>query len=849
MPDRRGTSPDQALLVGVSTYEYHVERNEYFGLPGDIPAARHNVERMKSTLQGMGLFPDSALRVCDDTCSEEQVLAELKATSKLARGLLLFYFCGHAMPHLRGEELWLPLHRGHAVRGEDSTDYANSLRLTRVLERLGRSPAQRIVVVLDCCYAGTAEALLGQLPESRRRKFTLLLGVQSNRRVDAGDGEDATPYTRELTELLSAGHHDLRDLAQRLAATAAAQGWKTYEGSVRETVHVAGDPMAQVRLEPTAAAPENRVRPLVRGRGRGRAAPRQRERTTPLPGGLGDRLRGALLRPAARLVTACVLLALLGAGVGAWLWLTGDGQAHACVPPQEIRLLTDPELEEAVRAAADAFEATAAANKDAHGCLRGGITVYSAPADRVAKAFREDAAAWQDPTQAANPARDIGPQPDVWIPATSAEVPRARPAGGGAGPAELSDHPTALPVSPMVLAVPAAVADRAGLSAGRTGRPLDDLLADVLAAEPGSAVRRTDPEVGTAGLLATQGLYAGLDGVADRKRAERRTTDGLRVPVSTGEHLLCEAPHGGPGATDTLLLPAFRLKDDPDCGRPDTVRRIAVQPDDVPGLDPVFVRVRWAHASGGFTSVRQETLEAFETWLTGPEGRKQFILRGFDSGGISRASTEDLNTTLAQYRQATGPGRVLFLVDSSGSMADRWEGDGGALGLLKAAFEGLGTEDEYAVWGVASADGADRPYSTVLPMDGHRPDTARATLGSKAALHPDLEADPYRALGQAVDTLAARGRDDDRPQLVVLLTDDEDSRRPGWQRQLDDLTDRTRDKGVPIVMAVMESGACAAGAPARRVADTAGGRCLDAPGTLVRDLAAEVAWVGKGEAR
>lgn len=93
------------------------------------------------------------------------------------------------------------------------------------------------------------------------------------------------------------------------------------------------------------------------------------------------------------------------------------------------------------------------------------------------------------------------------------------------------------------------------------------------------------------------------------------------------------------------------------------------------------------------------------------------------------------------------------------------------------------------------------------------------------------------------------GRDDDRPQLIVFLTDDEDGRRPGWQQQLDDLTDETREQGVPIVMAVVESGPCADGTPGRRITDAAGGRCLDAPGTLVKDLAAEVAWVGMGEGK
>lgn len=834
MLGRRGSPPDQALLIGVSAYEYHLAKNQNFGVPGDIPAARHNVERIKTALHKAGLFPGSALRICDHTHSEEHVLAEIMATTQLSRGLLLFYYCGHAMPHLRGEELWLPLHRGHAVRGEDSIDYANALRLSQVLERLGRSRAKRIVVILDCCYAGTAEALLARLPELDRKKFILLLGVQSNRRVDTGSGEAPTPYTRELTKLLAAGHHDTRDLAQCLAGTAAEQKWTTYEGSVRETVYVAGDPKATVRLELTAPWRNQMLKSL------------------------GDRLREAgvrlrMLTVAASWVRAhrisvvvvVAALALLATGTGIWHTVSG-GRAASCVPPQEIRLLTDPELEKTVRAAAHAFERRAA-NKDADGCLRGGITVYSAPADQVVRAFRQDAAAWQDPTEAASPARDIGPQPDVWVPATSAEAQRAEPVEGAAKPAELSDRPVALPVSPLVLAVPEAAARKAGLSAGRSGRPLRDLLAVLQNAAPGSAVRRTDPEAGATGLLATQGLYAGLGSVEERKRAERRTTDGQRAPAVTGEKLLCELPQSKTGSDDLALVPAFLLNDGVDCGRPDTERRIAVQPDAVPGLDPVFIRVRWAHTANDFTPVREEILKDFETWLTGPAGRDQLTRRGFVSGGVDRASADSLNTALTQYRKATGPGRVLFLIDSSGSMASHWEGDGGVPGLLKAAFKGLGPEDEYGVWGVASKNSASPPYSTILKMGGHPSAAARKALDDKAALHQNLEADPYQALELAVEAMAGYGRNDERPQLIVLLTDDEDSRRPDWQHKLKQLTDDTREQGLPIVMGVVKSGVCADGTPNRRIADAGGGRCLDAQGTLAEDLAAEVAWVGAGE--
>ncbi|MDG4864590.1 hypothetical protein P8605_41230 [Streptomyces sp. T-3] len=39
---------------------------------------------------------------------------------------------------------------------------------------------------------------------------------------------------------------------------------------------------------------------------------------------------------------------------------------------------------------------------------------------------------------------------------------------------------------------------------------------------------------------------------------------------------------------------------------------------------------------------------------------------------------QEMDATLAKYRSANGPGRVLYLLDRSGSMASAWEGNGGA---------------------------------------------------------------------------------------------------------------------------------------------------------------------------
>ncbi|WP_252946076.1 hypothetical protein, partial [Streptomyces sp. CHB19.2] len=61
---------------------------------------------------------------------------------------------------------------------------------------LATSPARRIVVVLDCCFAGNAAWVRETLSDKHR--LLLMMSVQANHRIDAGDPGTPTPYTAEL---------------------------------------------------------------------------------------------------------------------------------------------------------------------------------------------------------------------------------------------------------------------------------------------------------------------------------------------------------------------------------------------------------------------------------------------------------------------------------------------------------------------------------------------------------------------------------------------------------------------------------------------------------------------------
>ncbi|MFD4240332.1 VWA domain-containing protein, partial [Streptomyces sp. NPDC058525] len=586
-------------------------------------------------------------------------------------------------------------------------------------------------------------------------------------------------------------------------------------------------------------------------------------------------------------VTAGVLTVLAGLVPAGYLLaddLFGGGQP--CKPPLELRLLTDPEIESTVRKAAEVY-LVSEANRTGDGCRRSGITVYSAGAADVVAAFHDQSDPWQRPvSEAVNPQRDIGPQPDVWIPATSASAARARPPQDQRSYAELLVDPAPFAYSPLVLAVPQQLA--AEPVAERTGG-LTKLMDALRARDPKAEVRRPDPEHTDSGLVATLGLYGA--GTTNAAAAEGRVAQP-GPPSPTGGNLLCALPDDDSVDDRTAaLVPEFLLKSGVDCDSTTRAARLAAYPDDAPGLDPTFVRVRWSEADRDLEA-RQDAVDRFRAWLTGadggestakPEGKAkgkaeqevrgglvEFGKDGFRSAaGEHRPLSADLTfsefgavgnpgplaaparqaamaAALKEYRDANGPGRVLFLLDSSGSMGDLWAGPGGAPGIVKQSLRGLGDQDEYGLWAVAAAPGAPLAHQELLPFGRYGRAEAERVIDERAQVK-DVEADPYRALRAALDDMSRRGADDDRPQLIVYITDGEDDNRLTEGGRLDGLRAYAREKGVPVVMASLDSGGCDKGKPAAVVAEASGGRCLDTRTDLVAGLRDEVARAGTGD--
>ncbi|WP_107480861.1 substrate-binding domain-containing protein [Streptomyces sp. IMTB 2501] len=862
--DPRG-QVNRALLVGVSDYD---NTEPPHGVPGNLPAVRHNLTELKRALLRGGVLSEAEIVVSDSPTQDEFVDA-LHAAVDEARGLLLVYFAGHGAIPSAADELFLQLRNARVIAGDHAV-FRSSEMFTDVLGVLGSAKAHHVVVVLDCCFAGNAARLWEA--EAGRRRALLLMSVQANHRVDAGDDASPTPFTGELVRLLDERREwGFQDLAEAVRARMKEVGHRTLRDAKWEPQSRA-EPEADVLLA-VATGPKRGPDP--------KEEPKSRSSHLPWWRRLLNAIRNA---------GAAVLATLAVWARAAWTWFLGRGVLGriiaiaaalgllvglviggvtvfgaarvSCAPPLEVRVLTDPDLETTVRTAANAY-LTAQENTTGEGCRRTGITVYSARAADAVNALREQTDAWQQPRdEDTNPQRDVGPQPDVWIPASATDVARVTAEQDTRAYAQLFPDNGPFAYSPLVLAVPQKLA--AGTTdTDRVGSPLVRFMDDLRYKDKAAEVRRADPEFTDSALLATVGLYG--TGTTDAAAAEQRVAQA-GPPSSSAADLLCTLPNDNAVDNRTAALaPEFLMKSGVGCDRTTRVPRVAEYPDDVPGLTPTFVGVRWQEADRD-TQARDAAVAGFRAWLTGRQGLAAFADAGFRSTGAGHAlldtkhvgsgivslpgplpektGQQAMDTVLTEYRGANGPGRVLFLLDSSGSMGAWWDGPSGGPGLVKQSLVGLGDQDEYGVWAVAGTDGA-ADHTVLLPFGRHRRTDAEHTIDSRAGVQ-DAEADPHAALLAALDDMAHRGIDDDHPQLIVYITDDEDNNRLTGSN-LDDVLKKARAVNVPVAMVSLAGGGCAAGKADARVSQASGGRCLDAGGDLGAGLKDEVAHTGTGE--
>jgi WD40 repeat protein len=171
-----------------------------------VPAAGPSVMDLgRRLVECAGLDPDH-LTMAVDAASPEDLAAVLSETAERAQDVLLFWYVGHGLVSPANE---LHLATRATIDLTQGVPGFQALPYSTVKDIIKQCPAERVVIVLDCCFSARAEAWVpanGDNPfDSVRQQGVYVL-------ASAGRDEEAwappgrhTAFTGELIRLLTEG--------------------------------------------------------------------------------------------------------------------------------------------------------------------------------------------------------------------------------------------------------------------------------------------------------------------------------------------------------------------------------------------------------------------------------------------------------------------------------------------------------------------------------------------------------------------------------------------------------------------------------------------------------------------
>lgn len=536
-------------------------------------------------------------------------------------------------------------------------------------------------------------------------------------------------------------------------------------------------------------------------------------------------------------ILAVALLALLAAGA-----VVADRTllADQCGRYLRLGITTDQHLAPMVRTAANRWQN--GHPRVAGDCVR--ITVTAAdPADVAAAIAARHGAALTGVGQAAG---TVG-IPQVWIPDSTMWLTRLRTAKAGQVPAT----GTSIGTSPVVLAVPAPVLPSLGLAGPVSWKELVGKLTSGTRLNAGLV----DPTLDAAALSGLLSLGAAAGSGHGGQEATVATLRRLATQRST---VMADLLNRFPRATDASsltsgltvgLLPEWAL-----IGYDRTKPAVAVDavyptPSPVP-LDYPYTEL------DGLSSAQRDAAELFRAYLGGErcDGLRSAIgLRnqlgvagaGFATGnGLATQPTgignqpggDAVDTALSTWTAVTQPGRMLAVLDISGSMAEAVPTAGGASReavAVTAAQGGLGLFDdawEVGLWTFSTQLSGNTDYRQLVPicpLSTCRGQISSALNGVRPK--PDGETGLYDTVLAAYQTVQ-QDWDASRNNTVVILTDGQNQDPVGISlNQLTSTLTRIRDPQRPVEVIAIGIGDQVSQAELTKITQTTGGGVFLAP--------------------
>ena len=572
----------------------------------------------------------------------------------------------------------------------------------------------------------------------------------------------------------------------------------------------------------------------------GPAVDGRRPGTAGTPGDHGGRSGTVLRRTGWAPLIVTGILAAVAAAVAAGPSIASRIWPPTCPQPVELRVLTSPDQLAAVSSVARVYER---ATVDERRCKAANLYVYAPPTAEVAEVLgrgwtNDDFRRW--------------PRPDVWLVDSSVAVDDVR-SGSGATPqyeVELAD----LAFTPVVLGLPA---DATPDWAARTATWSQVLRA---AQEDGWGFVRSNRHASASGVHALAAVLADFRvpsevthpevNLLERQIARTMGRGAYRVDDEAGDEVLLrqlsEAPEAGSaGASPTAVVvteQSLVMHQRLSAGLcPPQPRLRAYYPGDTIPVVLRFALLRWHDAAG---SPQTDMAEQLRRWLLEERGQQALTevgLRpvdgppdglvapgcGADPRQLPDGLTQDNHPDqkLAELRWASEyppplPGRLLFLLDTSGSMTDVVErgADGEpdrsrftvAAEAVRGALRHMTNSDAFGLWGFPGGSDEVAELVPLRPAPGADDPDYLDRLGEEVELVLRRTAAEGRttplfaAIREGFDALAL----DDGGEVssaVVVISDGEDT---GDGPAASELVDTVADGGVRIFVLMVGGSRC-----------------------------------------
>lgn len=493
--------------------------------------------------------------------------------------------------------------------------------------------------------------------------------------------------------------------------------------------------------------------------------------------------------PRARVVMSCVLAA---AAVMTGAELGFGARATACPVPSVLRILTSAEDLPAVQAAIGVFEQDEPKYAGST-CFAVQLTAYAPEnAPNAAQLATDFESRWD--RQALS---TIGPEPDVWIPDSTAEVHAVEIPITRGGPT--FGRPRSIGYSPLVVAMPADLVASNSIGPLEQNQSWKTLYADL----SGLSIKLAlpSPDLSEAGLFEITSLYGVLSNTEDEHRIESSGD----FPPDSGS-LLCEAGQAAGQPLDTAYLVSeaamadynYGIVDPPQdpCPLPGSVRPLlAFYPAGTAALNFPFTTVNWGDNQD---AQRRRYEKDFYHFLISPAGVAAIESQGLRPPGCGTGGTinsldgieefdqscEDPRTpsataaasALSAFNRALPDASVLIGIDDSLPMKPNLPQIISAVDTtLKPGSTPFAPGDRVGVWELPGKDGA-----AETTLVNFKPGTAanlRQVQEEMAGVAAHLHSADYDMLTDAArQVLYAQRRElpgIGRPPVntVVLLTD------------------------------------------------------------------------------